>query len=470
MTSIDALLALFYKVFYFILLRESAQTQLIIIVLVLLLSWFGSKKLLQILDRFLPHVLADEPGEATVIEQEYSDEISKKETEAADLEQGEPPRLSIGQQFVEFVRTMVPELMLPVLAIGLFAIVQGLLTAQGYLTGLLVQFNWFLILFLGYRVVVGLLQYLLPAEYAFRYHYQLLLPVLVLYVIFQSIGWFIDPQLLGQIVVFELFETPVTWGNIFVATVGFYLWLQLARLLQDVLYFLITRYTEAQHGTVNASLTLVRYGFVVIGVILVFNALQFNSATVAAIAAGVSAGIAFASREILNNFIGGIILLFEQSIRPGDTIEIGVDMGVVTAVNIRSTLVQAFDGREIIVPNSQVLTSSVITHTKSSRYARIRIDIGVSYEADPRRVLEILREIPPSHENIIDDPAPNAFLVGFGESSVDFTLFAWVADISDKFLTTHELYFMIWDAFAKEGIEIPFPQRDLHMRSDAPWE
>jgi small-conductance mechanosensitive channel len=256
-----------------------------------------------------------------------------------------------------------------------------------------------------------------------------------------------------------------------VATVGFYLWLQVARLLQDILYYFITRkWPTIAAGTVNASLTLMRYVLIIIGLFLVFNELQFNPTTVAAITTGITAGIAFGSREILNNFIGGLLLLFEQSIRPGDTIEINDTMGVVSAVNIRATTVQAYDGREIIVPNAQVLTSSVVTYTKSSRHARIRIDVGVSYDDDLKTVLEILRDIPLKHENVIDDPEPSAFLLGFGDSSVNFALFAWVEDLSLKFVTTHELYFMIWDAFQEAGIEIPYPQQDLHFKSVPQFE
>lgn len=468
MNNLDALLAVLYKALYFLLLRDSARMQLLVIVLVLVAAWFVARWLERVLDKYLPDILKAAPADPTLIEQEYGAAARAGETDEPPAAESLPAP-SRRQRIVAFVRVVLPELLVPAVAILLTVASGFLLTGLGYFVGLLTQFGWLLLLFLGYRLLVGLIRFILPDEFAFRYHYQLLLPVFVLYVLYQTLSWFIDPRLLGNIVVFDLFDNPVTWGNIFAATVGFYLWLQLARLLQDILYFFITRYTAAQPGTVNATLTLVRYGFVVIGVMLVFNALQFNSSTVAAIAAGVSAGAAFASREILNNFIGGIILLFEQSIRPGDTIEIGPDMGVVTAVNIRSTVVQAYDGREIIVPNSQVLTSSVITHTKSSRYARIRIDVGVSYNANPRQVLEILRQIPRRHENVLDDPEPNAFLVGFGDSSVNFSLFAWVADLSVKFVTTHELYFMVWDEFAQHSIEIPYPQQDLHIR-DVPAE
>ena len=203
MTTLDALLTLFYKVFYFILLRESAQIQLVTILVVLVIAWFGSKKLLQILDRFLPQVLVDKPHPATVIEQEYDKEDVAEDAPVIAPPAEEPPRRSVGQQLVHFTRIMAPELVLPVVIICLIALAQALFAAQGYLVGLLVQFNWFLIVFLGYRVVVGLLHYLLSDEYAVPYHYQLLLPVLVLYVAFQTISWFIDPQILGEIVVFD---------------------------------------------------------------------------------------------------------------------------------------------------------------------------------------------------------------------------------------------------------------------------
>ena len=144
-------------------------------------------------------------------------------------------------------------------------------------------------------------------------------------------------------------------------------------------------------------------------------------------------------------------------------------MGIVSAMSIRSTIVQGFDGREVIVPNEKILTSSVTTYTKSSRHARIKIDIGVGYDADLKQVLDILNRIPRQHKLVLDDPAPNAFLMEFGPSSVNFSLFAWVADLGQKVTTQQDLVLTIMDTFAKHNIEIPYAQQEIRLR-DVPWE
>jgi potassium efflux system protein len=466
MSNIETVMTIFLKIFYYVAFRTAVQIQLLVLVAVLLVAWFSSKRVSEWVQRVFPAKSQQEDTELKPIEQEYRGPAGLQ-IDISDNGEAAPSRIrKLAWQVGHSIRILLPELTFPSVALLLLLPARLLLNTQTQFVGIIDQIVILLALFWGYRLIAGLLNLLLPAEYASRYHYQLLAPVFWLFVAYQVVSWVIDPRVLSQVVVFDLFNNPVTWGNLFLATVGFYLWLQFARLLQDLLYYLITtQWVSVVPGTANASLTLMRYILIIIGLFFVFNELQFNPTTVAAIATGVTAGIAFGSREILNNFIGGILLLFEQSIRPGDTIEIDGIMGVVTSVNIRATTVQAYDGRELIVPNASVLTSSVVTHTKSSRYARIKIDVGVSYDADLKEVLGILRSIPLEHENVIDDPAPNAFLINFGDSSVNFSLFAWVADLSEKFETTHELYFMIWDAFQSAGIEIPYPQQDLHIRT-----
>jgi potassium efflux system protein len=468
MSNLEALATIAVKILYYILFRSAVQLQLLTVLAVLFLAWISSKWVSKWVHRALPVDESALDTELPPIEQEYGDK-GQVETDTPGNGKFAPGAVrQFAGQVARTVRILLPELTFPSVALLLLLPARFLLNTQIQFVGIIDQIILFFGLFWGYRFIAGTLHLILPDEYAARYHYQLLSPLFWLYLLYQIISWVVDPWVLSQVVVFDLFDNSVTWGNLFLATVGFYLWLQFAALLQDILYYLITtRWQSVVPGTVNASLTLMRYILIIIGLFFVFNQLQFNSTTVAAITTGVTAGIAFGSREILNNFIGGILLLFEQSIRPGDTVEINETMGVVTSVNIRATTVQAYDGREIIVPNSNVLTSSVVTYTKSSRYARIKIDVGVSYEADLKKVLEILRNIPLEHENIVDDPAPNAFLISFGDSSVNFTLFAWVADLSEKFETTHELYFMIWDAFKAANIEIPYPQQDLHIRTSS---
>ncbi|MBK8047771.1 MAG: mechanosensitive ion channel [Anaerolineales bacterium] len=210
---------------------------------------------------------------------------------------------------------------------------------------------------------------------------------------------------------------------------------------------------------------MLRYGLITLGLIVLFRVIGLNAATVAAITGGLSIGVGFALQDVLKNFLGGIILLFEGTVRPGDWVDIGGTEGEVETLSIRSTVVKTFDNVEYIVPNQNWLNSVVTTYTRSSRRVRTRIPIGVSYDSDVRQVQKLLIDTALSHPLVLKDPAPGAALVNFGDSSVDFIVLVWVEDAKIKGKVAGELRFMIWDAFKANGIEIPYPQRDLHIRS-----
>jgi potassium-dependent mechanosensitive channel len=207
------------------------------------------------------------------------------------------------------------------------------------------------------------------------------------------------------------------------------------------------------------------YVLVVIGLYAVLRVLQFDTTTIAAITGGLFIGVGLALQDVIKNFLGGIIVLFEGSVRPGDWIEIAGAEGEVASLSIRSTVVRTFDNVEYIVPNQDWLNSTVTTFTRNSRKVRTRVPIGVSYGSDPHFVQQLLVELARAHPDVLTEPPPVAPLIDFGESSVDFVVLAWVEDAKIKARVASELRLRIWDAFQANGIEIPFPQRDLHIRS-----
>lgn len=198
------------------------------------------------------------------------------------------------------------------------------------------------------------------------------------------------------------------------------------------------------------------------------NTLGLDLSTFALIGGGLSVGIGFGLQQIVANFISGILLLFEQSLRPGDVIEINDQLGTVEKLSVRATVVRTNDNIEMIIPNEQFLTNSVTTYTKTSRLVRISVQLGVGYDSDPHLVRRVLLETAVLHELVEQNPAPAVFLTAFGDSSLNFRLAVWTRQPRQIPRIRSDLFFLIWDAFQQHNITIPFPQRDLNLGSG--WE
>ncbi|MCG6953518.1 MAG: mechanosensitive ion channel, partial [Betaproteobacteria bacterium] len=169
-------------------------------------------------------------------------------------------------------------------------------------------------------------------------------------------------------------------------------------------------------------------------------------------------------QNIVNNFISGIILLFERPIQVGDTVQVGELLGVVRGIGIRASNVRTYGGAEVIVPNSELVSGQVINWTLSDRYRRLELDVGVAYGNRPADVVRVLENVIEKHEGALKTPAPYVRFRGFGDSSLDFRVYVWV-DYDEGLRETSAILSAIYDALAESGIEIPFPQRDLHLRS-----
>jgi len=172
-------------------------------------------------------------------------------------------------------------------------------------------------------------------------------------------------------------------------------------------------------------------------------------------------------QKIASNFVSGIILLLERSLKPGDLIELeDGTFGYVRKSSSRSTLIETIDGKEIIVPNEEFIIKQVVNWTLNNSKARITINVGVSYGCDIEQAHKFILEAANAHPRCIKDPAAVCFLDKFGDSSVDFILYFWVADVNDGFRNAKsEVLFSIWNKFKENDIEIPFPQRDLNIKN-----
>lgn len=210
--------------------------------------------------------------------------------------------------------------------------------------------------------------------------------------------------------------------------------------------------------------TLVRYAITVVAVVSIFSLLGLRWSELQWMVAALTLGLGFGLQEVVANFVSGLIMLFERPVRVGDTITIGEYSGTVARIRTRATTIIDWDNREIVVPNKNFITERLINWTLSDNTTRIVIPVGVSYDSDPEEVMSLLLEIANNHPLTLKDPAPNVYFLNFADSSLSFELRVYVCQMKDRMVTTSELHVQILKAFRKAGIEIAFPQLDLHIR------
>lgn len=188
----------------------------------------------------------------------------------------------------------------------------------------------------------------------------------------------------------------------------------------------------------------------------------------ALIAGALSVGIGFGLQNIVNNFVSGLILLFERPIRRGDWVIVNGTEGTVQNINIRSTLIRTFDRADVIVPNSELISGQVTNWMLKDLRARVKIPVGVAYGSDVEQVKQILLDIIANRPEVIRDGStapPQVLFIGFGDSALNMELRFFVEDIDTRLLLMSDIYFEIYRRFKEAGVEIPFPQRDIHIRT-----
>jgi small-conductance mechanosensitive channel len=227
----------------------------------------------------------------------------------------------------------------------------------------------------------------------------------------------------------------------------------------------VYRRRALDEGVQHALDRLLHYSVVALGAFVALDNLGVSITALAGVGAILAVGIGFGLQNIAQNFVSGLILLLERPVKKGDFVQVGDVRGTVRDIRARATVVTTLDNVDIIVPNGQFITEAVTNETYGDRRVRVKIKVGVAYGSDTARVRELLLEVVRDSPQVLDDPAPQVLFKDFGESSLDFELLAWLADPRGENPIASELRFSIDHAFRAEGIEIPFPQRDLHLRS-----
>lgn len=275
--------------------------------------------------------------------------------------------------------------------------------------------------------------------------------------------YFFDGFQIGD---FTVVPIKIAVGILFFGTI-----LLLSRLLKGRLSSQSVLLNRLEPSARETLVTLTGYLGFTIALLIGLSLAGINFQNFAIVAGALSVGIGFGLQNIVNNFVSGIILLFERPIRRGDWVVVGGTEGFVKNINVRSTEIETWDRSDVIVPNSEFISSQVTNWTLSNAYGRVIAQVGVAYGSDTKKVQEILLEIAEKHPQVIQKnnffqiPEPTVLFQAFGDSSLDFELRCFIRDIRKRLIIRSEINFEIDRLFRENNIEIPFPQRDVHVRS-----
>ncbi len=223
--------------------------------------------------------------------------------------------------------------------------------------------------------------------------------------------------------------------------------------------------TRLDSGARNSIAAATGYLGVGIVILIAISTLGVDFSNLALVAGALGVGIGFGLQNVVQNFVAGLLLLIERPVKVGDWVIVGATEGTVKRISVRSTEIETFDRSSVIVPNSEFISSPVTNWTYKNRLARVRIRVGVAYGSDTKKVAAILLRCAQAHRHILRYPPAAAYFLAFGDSSLNFELRCYVYDTDYYLPTISDLHFAVDEAFRQEGIEIPFPQRDLHLRS-----
>lgn len=264
----------------------------------------------------------------------------------------------------------------------------------------------------------------------------------------------------------SLGDSKLTVGLLLTLILSFVSLFVLSEWLRRFLVKHVLKKTQIAKGTKESIGTMVKYLIILAGV---FSILQTNGIDLSAfgvLAGAIGVGIGFGLQNITNNFISGLIILFEQPIKVGDRIEVGDVNGDVIKISARATTVVTNDNISVIVPNSQFIDSQVINWSHNEHRIRFNFPVGVSYKEDPEKVKKILLEVAKANPGVLQTQESDVLFESYGDNSLNFNLRVWTSDyVNRPKVLKSELYYSIFKRFTEEKIEIPYPQRDLHLKS-----
>lgn len=323
----------------------------------------------------------------------------------------------------------------------------------------------FVILWLIYNLASAFIHQRLAPDKTDLWQNQIVRPTILLLAAAHAIG------LLDSALQFEIDfgkGVVITIGAILGGLFVLYIFVLLGRWVRGLLRDVVLPKMDADPSVIPIVATFSGYAVIFAGVLVGFMVAGVDMTSVFVILGGLSVGIGFGLQELVNNFISGFILLFERSIAPGDIINMENADGEVQDIRLRTTHIRTFDNIQLIVPNGKLLADVVTNYSQKegARRKRIRIPVGASYNDDPHDVMATLLKASDQHPGVLAHPEPQVYLVDFGDSSINYELRAWVASANQMFSVSSSLRLKIWDLFAENDIEMPFPQRDVRIVSE----
>lgn len=341
-----------------------------------------------------------------------------------------------------------------------------------------------LMLYAGVTVIITLLQLLLARQGVSRFRLarehapplvQLLIRVLMAAA---AIGWAVYTmdrfRILRPIYAFltnvlsytvTVGEVSISLGNVLVFVVSVPIAFWTARMIRLILRDEVMSRMSLPRGVGNSVASLSYYLVLLLGLAVALSAAGFQTNQLTIVFGALGVGIGFGLQGVVNNFVSGLILMFERPIQPGDVVDVGGISGQVRDIGMRATRIKTFEGADVIVPNGTLLADKLTNWTMLDRSRRIDANVGVAYGSDPRQVIALLDAVARQTPGIDADPAPVVLFMGFGESAMNFSLRAWTTDFDRWIDIRSDLYTNLYDALRQAGIDIPFPQQDVHLAS-----
>jgi small-conductance mechanosensitive channel len=255
----------------------------------------------------------------------------------------------------------------------------------------------------------------------------------------------------------------LSFGDLIAFVVSVVLAVNAARLMRFLLQEDVVSRLPVSATTASAVTRLVYYGIMVAGVLFAFAAAGLELSQLTMVVSALGVGIGFGLQDVVRNFVSGLVIAFEHPFREGDLIATGQITGRLQEIGLRTSRIRTVDGAEVMVPNATLTSTDVTNWTLSDRTRRIEIIIGVDYDSDPRRVIEVLRESVVGQPGLLSRPAPLVLFRNFAASALEFSVSVWTADIDDRLEVESEARLRIFSALRAAGIGIPFPQLDLHV-------
>ena len=270
-------------------------------------------------------------------------------------------------------------------------------------------------------------------------------------------------------IIFAGSKFSITIGSIVLGVLILWIFLRFGELISALLNHFIYPHMGLEVGAADTYNRLLRYVIIAIAIFLALDVIGISGQDLTIVAGGLSVGIGFGLQNIANNLASGLILLLGRYVRKGDFISLNNTTGTVAEVGMRATVVRTIDNVDILVPNSQLISQALVNYSYHDPNIRVHVPIGVSYDANPEFVRPLLEEVARESPLVLKEPKPQVILTAFGDSSVNYELLVWISiRETTETLARSELNYRIYAKLAEHNVEIPYPQRDIHVRSGAP--